>query len=160
MARTRAPKAWSRSLNSRPGTTVGRLLGPLRYLFSFHGRINRTQYWLYWVILIGVFIASQVFFGFAGGTAIRNPTIFQQIMGLLTLLTWITFPILATICCAMIHIKRFHDLGKTGLLSLVALIPVVGTAWVLVQCGFLKGTEGPNWYDRDQGFENLTEVFE
>ena len=160
MARTRAPKVWSRSLNSRPGTTVGRLLGSLRYLFSFHGRINRTQYWLYWVILIAAFFAWLVIYSFLGGMAFRHATSVREIMVILMAAVTVAFLIFATTSCAMIHIKRFHDRDRTGLLLLAALIPLVGTAWVLVQCGFLKGTEGPNRYDEDLGGERLAEVFE
>lgn len=161
MATTRGgPKAWSKSLSSRPVNSAGRILGLLRYFFSFYGRINRTQYWIYWVTVAGVFAGSQIFYSLSGGFAIRNPTLFQDFMALLMLATWVAFPILVTICCAMIHIKRFHDRNKTGLLFLVAAIPVVGTIWVLVQCGVMRGTEGPNRYDKEPGGQMLAEVFE
>ena len=32
---------------------------------------------------------------------------------------------------------------------LIALIPWIGVLWVLVECGFLEGTNGPNQYGGD-----------
>ena len=160
MARTRGPKAWSKSLSDRPVSSFGRILGPLRYLFSFYGRINRTQYWIYWVILIGALAGTQVFLMFSGGLEARFRTLFQHVMISLWVATWFALPVLTTWCCAIIHVKRFHDRNKSGLLFLIALVPVVGTIWVLVQCGFMKGTDGPNRYDENPGGENLVEVFE
>jgi uncharacterized membrane protein YhaH (DUF805 family) len=32
---------------------------------------------------------------------------------------------------------------------LIALVPVIGGLWYLIECGFLKGTTGPNNYGPD-----------
>ena len=45
--------------------------------------------------------------------------------------------------------KRFHDRGKSGWMTLIILIPYVGGIWVLVECGCLAGTPGPNAYGPD-----------
>lgn len=42
--------------------------------------------------------------------------------------------------------KRLHDTNRSGWVQLVAIIPVVGVIYLLVACGFLKGTEGDNDY--------------
>jgi uncharacterized membrane protein YhaH (DUF805 family) len=41
--------------------------------------------------------------------------------------------------------KRFHDIGKSGFMCLLVLVPVVGifTPFALL---ILQGTEGPNAY--------------
>lgn len=32
---------------------------------------------------------------------------------------------------------------------LVTLVPVIGSLWFLIECGFLAGTPGPNAYGPD-----------
>ncbi len=46
-----------------------------------------------------------------------------------------------------IGIKRFHDRDKSGWWVLIALIPIIGWIWYVIECGFLPGTDGPNQYD-------------
>jgi len=48
-----------------------------------------------------------------------------------------------------IYTKRWHDRGKSGWWSLILLIPLIGPIWFLVECGCLRGTEGPNEYGPD-----------
>jgi uncharacterized membrane protein YhaH (DUF805 family) len=45
-----------------------------------------------------------------------------------------------------VSIKRWHDRDHSGWWVLIALVPVVGWAWMLVANGFLAGTDGPNRY--------------
>lgn len=47
------------------------------------------------------------------------------------------------------QIKRWHDLDKSGWWVLINFIPIVGGLWCLVECGFLKGTVGPNRFGPD-----------
>lgn len=42
------------------------------------------------------------------------------------------------------EVKRWHDRDKSGWWVWIALIPVIGSFWVLIECGFRRGTEGPN----------------
>jgi uncharacterized membrane protein YhaH (DUF805 family) len=48
-----------------------------------------------------------------------------------------------------IGVRRFHDRNKSGWWVLIALVPVIGGLWYLIECGFLKGTTGPNNYGPD-----------
>ena len=32
---------------------------------------------------------------------------------------------------------------------LIILVPVIGSLWYLIECGFLNGTTGPNTYGPD-----------
>jgi uncharacterized membrane protein YhaH (DUF805 family) len=45
--------------------------------------------------------------------------------------------------------KRCHDRGKSGWMSLIALIPLAGAIWALVDLGILAGQLGPNEYGPD-----------
>jgi len=48
-----------------------------------------------------------------------------------------------------VYTKRWHDRNKSGWWSLILLIPIVGPIWMLVELGFLRGTEGTNNYGPD-----------
>ncbi len=49
-----------------------------------------------------------------------------------------------------IAIKRWHDRDKSGWWILIALIPIIGWIWALVETGFLAGTPGPNRFGPPQ----------
>lgn len=48
-----------------------------------------------------------------------------------------------------LSVKRWHDLNKSGWWLLIALIPLAGALFTLVEQGFHAGTEGPNNYGPD-----------
>jgi uncharacterized membrane protein YhaH (DUF805 family) len=54
--------------------------------------------------------------------------------------TWITIAV---------GIKRFHARNKSGVWVLIIFVPVIGGLWYLIECGFLRGTPGPNNYGPD-----------
>ena len=45
-----------------------------------------------------------------------------------------------------VSVKRLHDTGRSGWHLLLGLIPIIGLVYILVVCGFIKGTEGENAY--------------
>ncbi len=104
-------------------------------LFQFNGRINRAKFWagigVIYVVLIIVAVLASVMNSAAGWT----------IYGLVALVA--LWPGLA------ISIKRWHDRGKSGWWVLIGFIPLIGFWWVLIECGFLKGDDGPNEYGPD-----------
>jgi len=104
-------------------------------LFQFDGRINRAKYWLGWV---GIAVVA----GIAGAiAAIADSSLVWTLFGILVLaLIW---PSVA------IEIKRWHDRDKSGWWWLIRFIPIIGGWWVLIECGFLEGTKGPNQFGRD-----------
>jgi uncharacterized membrane protein YhaH (DUF805 family) len=105
-------------------------------LFSFQGRINRAKFWLGLVLL---WAASAILSAILLAT--RDSAFLQIVLGLISLaLIW---PGLA------ISIKRWHDRDKSGWWVLIALIPIIGAIWALVETGFLPGTPGPNQYGPD-----------
>ena len=54
------------------------------------------------------------------------------------------FALIALIPAIIVYIKRFHDRDKSGWWVLIGLIPIIGSIWLLIELGFLKGTPGPN----------------
>ena len=118
-------------------------------LFSFQGRVNRAKFWL---VHIGIVVVEAVALALlGGGAAIMSADYHQMIVffsggggaiwGILGLLFfWISLAV---------AVKRWHDRNKTGWWVLIVLVPVIGPLWYLVECGFLKGTTGPNIYGPD-----------
>ena len=48
-----------------------------------------------------------------------------------------------------VQVKRWHDRDKSAWWLLMNFVPFIGAIWVLVECGFLRGTEGQNNYGPD-----------
>ncbi len=95
---------------------------------SFQGRISRSTYWLkYFLPYVGIFV------------------IFYSTLKILSVIfLFVTiYPSLA------VFVKRCHDRNHSGWFLLIGLIPVVGSIWLLVELGFLKGTEGSNNYGQN-----------
>lgn len=105
-----------------------------RLLFGFDGRIGRRTWWLWGVAaMIGLAIYATVLLRVAGVSAATTDTVVNL------LLLW---PGLA------LSVKRWHDRDKRGWWVLVALIPVVGWLWILVENGLLRGSAGTNRFGR------------
>ncbi len=109
-------------------------------LFSFEGRINRLPYWC--VALVAFALGAGLNFAVGdlgpGRPMTAGPAILETLFVLL--FVWIGLAV---------QIKRWHDRDKSGWWALMNLIPIVGTIWVLIECGFLRGTPGRNRYGPD-----------
>ena len=106
-----------------------------RFYFSADGRVNRKQWWLWLVLPVTVISIVLALIDMATGRLDPETGIglFSGIFGLLVLIPAI-----------MVYIKRFHDRDKSGWWVLIGLIPIIGGIWLLIELGFLKGTDGPN----------------
>ena len=105
---------------------------PWRLWLDPRGRIGRAVFWLWGVLaLLGMGVLLHALLDIA-----RVP---QQRVDSVTslLLLWPTLAVSA---------KRWHDRDRSGWWVLVALIPVVGWLWALLDNGFVRGTPGPNRY--------------
>jgi uncharacterized membrane protein YhaH (DUF805 family) len=127
-----------------------------KWLFtSFQGRTNRQPFWLgllaliiaEWVVMLvlsmvfGVSMMGNVDPNAAPGQA---PAMASGAVALISIVALIfIWPALA------IYTKRWHDRDKSGWWTLISLVPVIGSIWMLVECGFLRGTEGPNRFGAD-----------
>jgi uncharacterized membrane protein YhaH (DUF805 family) len=102
-------------------------------MFSFDGRVNRTVYWLYNILILNVvYWGIFLLFSLIGGD---NGSIVGYIIASLVVI-WSTLAI---------SVKRCHDRGRPGVFVLLALIPLVNI-WYLIEVAFLAGTDGPNQY--------------
>lgn len=111
--------------------------------FSTKGRLNRQPYILRilglnlieaFIMLVGI-LAYGTFYQDLMPEAVVDEM--RAWMGLIML-----FP------CAMLMIRRLHDLNRSGWWFLIILIPYVNFL-LLIAALFIKGTKGPNKYGPD-----------
>jgi len=121
------------------GTPMWLVKGMARALFSFKGRLARLEYTVGFGIFIACAGAVTACLGIVSDQLAWNEgdgrLITAEIISFLPLL-WILFALLA---------KRMHDIGKTGLASLLVFVPLVGqlVPWVML---FYPGTRETNLY--------------
>jgi uncharacterized membrane protein YhaH (DUF805 family) len=121
---------------------------------SIFGRINRSEWWIFQTILFMVaFLHVTVWFNL-------------QLYGNVPVF-WFGS---AVIFCGSVAVsaKRWHDRNRTmlmtifyfmspvalildpvqasGAMTALAFVNLVGLFWTIVECGFCKGTTGPNDY--------------
>ena len=95
---------------------------------NFNGRARRSEYWYFALFnfvvntVLGLLAAKFSFFG-----------IIEGLFGLAVLVP-----------CLAVCVRRLHDIGKSGICILFALIPCVGGILLLVWCA--RDSEPDNQY--------------
>jgi uncharacterized membrane protein YhaH (DUF805 family) len=117
-------------------------------LFGFQGRVNRAKFWL---VALGIFVVEVILFAaILGGAAMSgDPEQIAAAIGPLAGVVIFAFAVIATWISIAVAVKRYHDRNKSGWWVLIVLVPVIGGLWYLIECGFLRGTPGPNTYGPD-----------
>ena len=122
---------------------------------SYQGRINRQPFWLGILALLIVQWIVMFIVAMLLGTSLMpamdpnmSPEQASSMMMSAMIPIWIVtllflYPVLA------IYTKRWHDRDKSGWWSLIMFVPIIGAIWFLVECGFLRGTDGPNRFGDD-----------
>lgn len=105
------------------------------FLLSFKGRVGRKLYWIFWLIQTVVSFSAIAFSVIIEYLALPPIIIIVFSFAFIGVMAW---------SYLAVHVKRWHDRGKSGWWMLIGLIPFFGGLWTLVECGFLRGTEGPN----------------
>jgi uncharacterized membrane protein YhaH (DUF805 family) len=135
-------------------------------LFSFHGRINRSQYWTAGIAVgfIGFLIAFSLLLATGLTWGASKEEMLRALMGFMLALVPL-FGVMTWISMAL-QVKRFHDRGQSGFWALLPLglsLPVMVGAvmllpilWLvqlgfLVNLGFLPGVEGENRFGPPPG---------
>lgn len=122
----------------------------IRNLFSFKGRIRRSDYWIGMILIfIGMVAVASLLAGLwrvdlADRYDLRASAIQA---GVVLLFMW---PNLA------VSVKRLHDRDQSGWWILLSFLPVIGNVWTLVNLGILRGTPGDNRYGEEPLRPQLT----
>jgi len=112
-------------------------IGVWRKYAVFTGRARRQEYWMFFLINLGILIALGIVDA-AVGTRTRAG--FGVLTGIYDLAIFI--PSLA------VAVRRLHDTDKSGWWVLIGLVPAVGWIILLVLLA-LDGTHGPNRFGPD-----------
>ena len=153
-------------------------MGLAQTLFGFRGRISRRTWWLWMIpLILGTLAAVAIVFMHVGKDNIPNVVAYdlssRSVIALLVVYAignWIAVALSA---------KRLHDRDIRGFwaviptliamaiifvqnrghggtvehpstaINLLSLASTVFSLWLLVVCGFLKGTQGPNRWGPD-----------
>jgi uncharacterized membrane protein YhaH (DUF805 family) len=111
-------------------------------LWSFQGRIPRRTFWGASLIWVGILMLFSLIAPVLGSS--ENSILPFVFLGL-----FLFFLVAYTWSMIAIQVKRWHDRGKSGAMVLINFIPIVGGIWAFVECGCLRGTDGPNQYGDD-----------
>ena len=110
-----------------------------KFLFtSLEGRIGRRSYWVGSLTIVVITMVSSMVDRLLGTAGEYG---YGPISGIVSLI--MIYPAI------MLYAKRWHDRNKSGWWTLISLVPVIGGLWMLIECGFLRGTEGPNRFGPD-----------
>lgn len=122
-------------------------MGIREFYFSGQGRVTRKEFWLKLLVpIMGIGLLSGMLDAVLGTWDAKHGA------GLFSGLFLLAFLVPSVV----VQVKRFHDRDKSGLWTLVGLIPVMGQIWLLVELGFLRGTDGPNRFGPEPGGDGST----
>lgn len=97
-------------------------LDVLKNYAGFSGRARRKEYWMFTLFNIIISFVLGFVDGMIGSV---NPTVGIGALGGIYSLA-VLIPSLA------VSVRRLHDVGKSGWMLLIALIPIIGAIWLLV----------------------------
>jgi uncharacterized membrane protein YhaH (DUF805 family) len=116
---------------------------PFRRYADFQGRSRRKEYWMFSLLNLGIMFVCAMFSAGKSSTA--------AVMLVLYLLL-VVVPYLA------LSVRRLHDVGVSGWLLLVGIIPYVGGLALFVLT-IIPGKRGDNKYGPDPKYALNTDVF-
>ena len=94
----------------------------LKQYADFRGRARRKEYWMFALFNFIFLIVAMILDNVLGLTAGELPYgVFYFLYAFAVLI-----PGLA------VAVRRLHDVGKSGWMILIALIPIIGAIWLLV----------------------------
>jgi uncharacterized membrane protein YhaH (DUF805 family) len=115
----------------------------------FHGRAGRREFWMFtlWtlVFMLGCLILDRALD--IDTIEIAMPQNEPAHVGPLL----IGYVLLTFVPGLAVQSRRLHDIGRTGWLQLIGLVPYVGTIVIAVLCA-KPGITGPNKYGHDPNF--------
>ena len=110
-------------------------------LFSTKGRINRRDWWIGNIFAVIIAIVLSTIFHFS---------IPHELSWKMFSIHNLTIGTVIGVCYIWMHValnaKRWHDLDKHGIFTILNYLPIIGFFVSLIILGILKGTDGSNAY--------------
>ena len=107
----------------------------LKQYADFNGRARRKEYWM--------FVLFNIIISFVLGLVDRLFGTFSSKAGIGIL--GVLYSLAVLIPGLAVTVRRLHDIGKSGWMILIGLIPFIGTIWFLVLM-LLDSNPGENKY--------------
>ena len=117
---------------------------------DFSGRARRKEYWM--------FVLFNIIFAFIAMALDNVLGISFNIAGQNVGYGWIytIYGLAVFIPGLAVAVRRLHDVGKSGWMMFIALIPLIGAIWLIV-LEATKGDVGANEYGQDPKEEIIGE---
>ena len=115
----------------------------------FSGRSSRNEFWSFYLVNLGIGIILWVLFAALGGGNVQTDASGQPGVtpitsaGMIIIVLYMVFSLLATLPTIGVSIRRLHDLNKSGWWFLLNFACGIG-ALILLVIQSLPGTEGEN----------------
>lgn len=110
----------------------------LKQYADFNGRARRKEYWM--------FVLFNIIFGIIAMVLDNVLGLAMDSMGYGPI--YLLYVVVLIIPGIAVSVRRLHDLGKSGVMLFLVLIPIIGAIWLFIL--FLKeGEEGENEYGPD-----------
>lgn len=100
---------------------------------DFEGRARRQEYWMF--ALVNIIIMLPLYIIGIVGEATGNNTLMMIGFGL-----YLLYALAVLLPSIAVAVRRLHDVGKSGWMYLLILIPIIGALYLL----YLFVTEGDN----------------
>lgn len=131
----------------------------LRQFADFRGRARRKEYWMFLLFNIIFLIIAATIDNLLGTTFKVDPEYDAYGSGGALPYGWVyvLYALFVFLPGLSVGVRRLHDVGKSGWMMFIALIPIIGAIWLLVlYC--TDSQDGPNkWGDnpKSDGTEGL-----
>ncbi|MEM7513912.1 MAG: DUF805 domain-containing protein [Bacteroidota bacterium] len=110
----------------------------MRQYADFSGRARRKEYWMFTLFN---FIFALVAMGF---DAMMGSAFIGGMYGI----TYMTYALATIVPGIAVAVRRMHDVGKSGWMLFIALIPLIGSIWLLILL-FTDSQKGTNKWGPD-----------
>ncbi|WP_136468606.1 DUF805 domain-containing protein [Flagellimonas onchidii] len=110
----------------------------LKQYADFKGRARRTEFWMF-VLFNTIFAVALSYLDYLFDMEIGHTQ-----LGIL----YVTYVLVTFIPGLAVSVRRLHDIGKSGWMLFIALIPIVGPIWLIVLY-VTEGNSGNNPYGSD-----------
>lgn len=117
----------------------------LSSLWSLQGRVARGKFWLVFLLTF-VFSILSISFWALISTLLKS---FSPTAPIVIGVLWFVLIISLGWISIATTVKRFHDRNKSGWWYFISFVPVIGFFWIIIECGFMRGTVGANDFGED-----------
>ena len=105
-------------------------LNVLREYSNFSTRADRREYWMF--VLVNMIVSIIL-------------AILDQIINPGGSILSVTYTLIILVPALAVTVRRLHDIGKSGWMQLVSIVPLIGPLWLVILL-IKEGEKGSNQY--------------